>query len=258
MRHVGTIAARELHSVFTTPIAWVLFAAYLVFAGYLFVLGLGFFLQQIEQIQAFQAFHLLERFNLNQGVIAPAIGTLALVVVLAMPLLTMRAFSEERANGTVELLLTCPLSSWEIVLGKYLAILAVAFLLVALTAFYPAVLFYYGDPELWQTFGGLLGLFLIAAGMGAVGCFISALTKSQIIAAVIGIIGGLVFWLFDLLAQARGMESFGEGLAYLGIRPHFEGALEGLIQTPDLVYFALLIAFFLTLARTALESLRWR
>lgn len=258
MRHVGIIAGRELRSLFSTPTAWVLLAVYMVFAGYIFLLGLGFFLQQIEQIQAYQAFHLLERFNLNQAVIAPSLGTFAILYVLTVPLLTMRAFAEERANGTAELLLTCPLTTWEIVIGKYLAVTAVVGLLVLASAIYPGMLFWYGDPELFQTLAGLLGLFGLGAGLAAMGCFVSSLTKSQIVAGMIGIVGGLLFWLFDLVADAAQLETLAEPLRYLGIRPHFEEALGGLIRSQDLVYFALLIIFFLTLARTSLESLRWR
>lgn len=258
MSHVFAIAGRELRSLFATPIAYVLCAVYLVFAGYIFTLGLGFFLRQIEQIQSFQMLHLLEQFNLNHAVIAPALGTFAILMVLAVPLLTMRAFSEERANGTVELLLTCPVSTWQIVLGKYLAVLAVVALFVVLSAIFPGVLFLYGNPELWQTAAGLLGLFLLGAALAALGCFVSSLTRSQIIAAIVGIVAGLVLWLFDLVAQAAGAEALAEPIRWLGIRPHFEESLQGLIRSQDLVYFGVVIVFFLTLARTSLESLRWR
>jgi ABC-2 type transport system permease protein len=258
MRHVGIIAARELRSIFSTPAAFALFAVYLVFAGYVFALGLGFFLQQIEQIQAYQLMHLLERFNLNQAVIAPALGTFAILFVVAIPLLTMRAFSEERANGTIELLLTCPISTWEIVLGKYLAVLSVVAMLVGLSALFPLLLFFYGNPEPLQTLAGLLGLFLLGAGLAALGCFTSSLTKSQMVAGLVGIVGGLFFWLFDLLADAAQAESWGDPIRYLGIRPHFEETLRGLIRSQDLVYFGVIIVFCLAAARTSLESLRWR
>jgi ABC-2 type transport system permease protein len=258
MRQVGTIAARELRSMFATPVAYVLFAVYLVFAGYIFLLGLGFFLQQIEQIQAYQMFQMLEQFNLNHAVIAPALGTFAVLFILTVPLLTMRAFADERANGTIELLMTSPVTTWEIVLGKYLAVLAMVAGLVGCSALYPALLFFYGNPELLQTLAGLMGLFGLGAALAAFGCFVSAMTKSQIIAALVAIVGGLVFWLFDLVAEAAQVDTLAEPIRYLGIRPHFEGALQGLVRSQDLIYFALVVVFFLSLARAGLESLRWR
>ena len=258
MRHVGMIAARELRSFFSTPVAYVLLAVYLIFAGYIFLLGLGFFLQQIEQIQAYQAFQMLERFNLNHAVIAPAFGTFAVLFILAVPLLTMRAFSEERANGTLELLLTSPISTWEIVLGKYLAVLGMIFVLVLLSALHPAILFFYGNPELLQTLAGLIGLFGLGAALAALGCFVSSLTSSQIVAGLVGIVGGLFFWLFDLVADAAQIEQLAEPIRYVGIRPHFEGTLGGLVRSQDLIYFTIVVVFFLSLARASLESLRWR
>ncbi len=258
MRHVGAIAARELRSIFATPVAYVLLAVFLVFAGYIFLLGLGFFLQQIEQIQAYQMFQMLEQFNLNHAVIAPAFGTFAVLFILAVPLLTMRAFSEERSNGTIELLMTSPITTWEIVLGKYLAVLATIGLFVLCSALYPALLFFYGDPEVLQTLAGLIGLFGLGAALAALGCFVSSLTSSQIVAGLVGIVGGLVLWLFDLMADAAQAEALAEPIRYLGIRPHFEGSLQGLVRSEDLVYFTLSVVFFLSLARASLESLRWR
>ncbi len=258
MTHVGIIATRELRSFFSTPVAYVLFAVYLGFAGYIFLLGLGFFLQQIEQIQAYQMFQMLAQFNLNHAVIAPAFGTFAVLFILTVPLLTMRAFSEERANGTIELLLTSPVTTWEIVLGKYLAVLAMVGALVGCSALYPALLFFYGNPELLQTLAGLLGLFGLGAALAALGCFVSALTASQIVAALVAIVGGLLLWLFDLVAEAAQVETLAEPFRYLGIRPHFSGALEGLVRSQDLIYFAMGVVFFLSLARAGLESLRWR
>ncbi len=258
MSHILVIAGRELRSLFATPVAWVLIAVYLVFAGYIFTLGLGYFLQQIEQIQAYQLFHLLDRYNLNQAVIAPAVGTFAILFVITVPLLTMRAFAEERANGTIELLLTCPVTTWEIVLGKYLAVITVVLLLVVLSALYPLLLFAYGNPEALQTLAGLIGLFGLGASLAALGCFVSSLTRSQMVAGLVGIVSGLVFWLFDLVADASQTELLAGPIRYLGIRPHFEQALQGLIRSQDLVYFAIVVAFFLAMARTSLESLRWR
>ena len=258
MRHVGTIAGREIRSIFTTPVAYVLFAVFLVFSGFIFFLSLRSFLAAIQQIQTFQLFHLLEQFNLNQSLIEPTLGIQSFVFLLLIPLLTMRAFAEERANGTLELLLTSPLTIWEIVLGKYLAILAVLAILVALAALYPMLLFFFGDPELLQTLAGLIGLFLYGAAFAAIGCFISALTSSQMSAALVTFFVGLILYLIDYFAEVSLTGRWQEVVRYLGLRAHFDTMAGGQVQSEDLVYFGVVVVFFLALVRALTESLRWR
>ena len=264
MNHVLAIAGREIRSLFSTPVAYVLFAVYSVFAGFIFFLYLEYFLAQQLQIQAArippdQLAGVLAQYNLNDLVIGPAIGTFPIAFVLLIPLLTMRALAEERAFGTIELLLTSPLSSWEIVLGKYLGVLALVGMLVGLTALYPALLFAYGNPELLQTAGALLGLLLYGAALAALGCFVSSLTRSQIIAAVVSFFAGLILVVIDAVGSLPGVSATtGDVFRYLGMRAHMDTALEGVIATVDLVYFAIMIAFFLALTRTSVESLRWR
>ena len=263
MSHVLAIAGRELRSLLSTPVAYVLFAIYLVFAGYIFFLSLEFFLLQIQQVQMVrlppeQLVELMSQFNLNDRVISPAMGTFSFVFVLLIPILTMRAFAEERANGTIELLLTSPVTTWELVLGKYLGVLGIIGILIGLTALYPLLLLAYGNPEVLRTLGGLLGLLLYGAALGALGCFVSSLTESPTIAVAAATVAGLLLLLIDVVAELAGSGPLGATLRWLGIRVHFEESLQGVIATPDLAYFAIVIIFFLTLTRTSVESLRWR
>jgi len=259
MRHILAIAGRELRSFLNTPIAYVLFTAYMLVFGYIFYLSLVSFLQKIELIQAYGAFQALADTNVNQDVIAPSFGIVSIIFLFLIPLLTVRTFAEERGNGTIEMLLTSPLATWEIVLGKYLALLGTLALLMFLTALYPALLFLFGDPgpELLQTLAGLLGLFLLGASLGALGLFISTLTRSVVIAALSGILAGLLLLLIDVAAQFL-TGTAADVLRYVGIRDHFEQALGGLIRSQDLVYFGVTILLFLSLGRISIESLRWR
>ncbi len=258
MRHVGAIAGRELRSIFSTPVAYVMFSVYLVFSGFAFFLSLTGFLSALQQIQAFQRFDLLEQFNLNTSVIEPSLGIFSFVFLLLIPLLTMRVFAEEQASGTIELLLTSPLTIWEIVLGKYLAILVVLGMLVGLSALYPALLFYYGDPELLPTLAGLMGLFLYGAAFAAIGCLISSLTRSQISAALVTFFAGLILFLIDYFAEVSLQGTSQQVVRYLGLRVHFDELVSGVVKTDDLVYFAVVIVFFVSGIRAATESLRWR
>ncbi len=258
MRHTATIAGREIRSLFSTPVAYVLMAGYLVLAGYFFFVGLAVFLENLQLVQAVQRFDLLEQFNLNEQVIGPAFGSFSVILIFLVPLVTMRAFAEERANGTLELLLTSPLSVWELVLGKYLGVLAVIAILVGVSALFPALLFLYGNPEPLQTLSGLLGLFFYGAALAALGCFASALTGSQIVAAVISIIVGLILYLLEFVGQLAPEGASRGVVQYLAVGPHFEPALRGELRSEDLVYYGVFIVFFLTLVRAAVESFRWR
>lgn len=260
MRHAVVIAGREVRSLFSTPVAYVLLAGYLVLAGYFFFVGLAYFLNNLQLIQAMQRFDLLEQFNLNEQVIAPAFGSFSVIFIFLLPLITMRAFAEERAQGTLELLLTSPLTVSEIVVGKYLGALAVVGMLVGLSALYPGLLFLYGDPgpELLQTLGGLIGLLLFGATLAALGCFASALTGSQMVAAVVAIIVGLLLYLAGIVAELTPEGWARETLNYVAIGSHFEPPLRGELRTPDLVYYGVAILFILALVRMVVESFRWR
>jgi ABC-2 type transport system permease protein len=257
MSHIWTVAKREISALFVTPLGWILLGLHLVFTGYLFFATLSEFVRYVERIQTMQAMQMLEQLNLNDQVIFPALGAYELVFIVLIPILTMRAFAEERSNGTIELLLTSPVTATELVLGKFLAVLLVVGLLVGLSALYPALLFVYGNPELKQTIAGLLGLFLLGAALGALGCFTSTLTRSPAIAAITAIIAGFMLLVANFAAQ-QVPGTLGEIVRYIGVSDHFEQPLRGLIRAQDLAYFGVFIAFFLVLARTSVESMRVR
>lgn len=258
MTHVLAIAGRELRSVFATPIAYVLIAVYMLFAGFVFFASLGMFLVQLEQIQALGMMQLLEQWNLQDVVVAQSLSTFAILLAIVVPLLAMRAFAEERATGSIELLLTSPVTSTEIVLGKFLAIAGVLTLVGVLTALFPALLFLYGDPELWQTLSGLLMLWLYSLGLAAMCCFISALTRSQIVAGLVGVVAALVLLLLEFAAESSQSDLMKGVLRWLGSGSHYEPGLRGDLRSEDLAYFGVLMLVFLSLARAAVDSLRWR
>lgn len=258
MRHILAIAGRELRSMLVTSDAYVTVGFYLFFAGFIFFASLGIFISQLQQIQAFGMTQLLEQWNLQDIVIAQSFSTFALFFAMKVPLLSMRAFAAERANGSIELLLTSPASSGEIVLGKYLAIAVVLLVVNLLTAGFIGLLFLYGDPELWQTVSGLMILFLYSLALGAICCFISAMTRSQIVAGFVGIAVALLLLIIPIAADVSQSEALKSVLRWVGTSTHFEPGLRGEVRSEDLAYFAIVIVVFLSLARAAVDSLRWR
>ena len=131
-------------------------------------------------------------------------------------------------------------------------------LFVLAAAAFSSLLFVYGNPELRWTVASHLGIFLVGAALAAMGCFVSSLTRSPIIAGVVGLLAGLLLYMLGMLAGAIENPTFAEPIRYLSLSTHVESAYVGLVRLQDLVYFAVIITLFLTLARTALESLRWR
>jgi ABC-2 type transport system permease protein len=258
VRHILAIAGRELRSIFSTPISYGLLTTYSVITGFFFFAALQDFWRAEMWANAQHAQAALERMNLNQGLIKPWADTLAVIYVFLIPLLTMRTFAEERSNGTMELLLTSPISASELVAGKYLAVLGLLGVLTLINSVYPAMLFLYGDPELLQTISALLALFLYGAAMGALGCFVSSLTRSQALAAIVLILVNLFFFILSPLSEAMGGGMLSDVLRYVGTQPHLQNGLVGSVTSEDLVYYGCFAFLFLFLARGSVESLRWR
>ncbi|MBS1107061.1 MAG: ybhR 2 [Deltaproteobacteria bacterium] len=264
MKHVGAIASRELNSLFVSPVAYAVMTLFAVLAGFFFLSGVLQFQEYVIRLQSFQAMEQLEELNLNDHVIAPFLHVMSVVLMFLVPGITMGLFASEKTNGTLELLLTSPITIWELVIGKFLAAAAFVAILVLLLALFPAILFTYGDPEIGKTAAGLLGLLLVGLVYAAIGAFASSVTRNQVIAFVLSFVLLLVLWMLGFLADlgaaggAATGEWIGDVLRWLSSADHFESMVMGLVDTKDLAYFGVMAIAFLVLAKTAIESVRWR
>ena len=256
MRNVFTIIRKELRAYFVSPIAYVVLTGFLLLGGWFFFNLLSRFnvlLSIYTQLQQGAA----DQLNLNEFVIAPLMHNLSIVLVILVPMITMRAYAEEKKGGTYELLLTSPLRTGEIVLGKFLASFLFICIMLGLTGVYPAVLIAFGNPEIGVLLAGYLGLLLLATSFVAVGLLTSSFTENQIIAAVSGLVATLLLYIIGWPADTAG-DVLGPILRYLSVTEHFAEMVNGLIDTQDLVYFASLILLSLFLTQRSVESLRWR
>lgn len=265
MRHVGAIAGRELRSLFVSPVAYVVLTLWAVLGAFFFLSSLVQFQEILVRLQQFQMFDRLAEMNLNDELVAPFFGTMWIMLIFGIPAVTMSLFTADKQNRTDELLLTSPITIWEIVIGKYLAVAFFTVLLVLLTGFFPSLLFAYGDPELGKTAAGLLGLFLVALAYSAIGAFASSITSNQIIAFFVGLVILLIFLILSVVAELGasqgllGAENWpAEVMRWLATADHFQRLSEGLVETRDLVYFAVITGVFLLLTKAAVESVRWR
>jgi ABC-2 type transport system permease protein len=265
MRHLVPIAGRELRSLFVSPVAYVVLTLFAVISGFLFFTSVLAFDAQIVEVQQLQLFDYLAKINLNDQLLGPFYSVIWVVMLFLIPGVTMGLFANEKAQGTQELLFTSPITVWELVLGKYLAAAVFVSLLVGIVGLYTVVLFWYGDPELWKSVAGLLGLLLVGLSYAAIGAFASSVTRNQLIAFFLALVLLFILWLLSIVADlgaaggAMGSESTASSLMrWLSSADRFEQLVKGLVDTRDLAYFAFLIAGFLVLTKTSVESVRWR
>ena len=231
MSPVLTIFKRELRSYFATPVAYVFIVIFLLLAGaFTFYLG-NFFERGQADLQPFFNFHpWLYLF------LVPAVG--------------MRLWSEERKSGTIELLLTLPVTMWQAVVGKFLA--AWAFIGVALILTFPVwiTVNYLGAPDNGVIFASYLGSFLMAGAFLAIGSCISASTRNQVIAFILTVVVCFLFLLagFPLVLNffsAWAPQGLVDAIAGLSFLTHYASIDKGVIDLRDLIYFLLIIAFWL-------------
>jgi ABC-2 type transport system permease protein len=261
MRTVFTIAARELRSFLSSPIAWVVIALFLFIFGGFFWIFLTDFANRAPEFYQFAAnpayAEMLAEVNLTGWVVSPLFGNTQILFLLLVPALTMRLFAEEKKQGTYEFLLTSPLSVAQLVAGKYLAGLAMIAILLLCSAVFPASLYLIGTPDTAVILTGYLGLFLLGGAFVAVGTFASSITENQIIAAVLTFATLLVFWLITW-AQSFVGGTAADLISSISFLEHFEDFIKGVLDTRHLVYFAGFIAFFLLLTGRAVEAVRWK
>jgi ABC-2 type transport system permease protein len=169
----------------------------------------------------------------------------------------MRLFSEEKKQGTVELLYTTPLTSLQIIMGKFLAGLAFYFVLLIPTMFFQSLLFVYGDPEFLPVLSGYLGLLLLGSAFISIGLFISTMTENQIIAAIAGFAASLLLWVIGWGANYAG-PTLSPVLEYVSIINHFEDFAQGVIDSAHVAYYILFSFFGIYLSLKSIESIKWR
>lgn len=257
MKNIFILAGKDIRSLFVSPIAYVVLTGFLLLGGWFFFNLLFRFNYLLTLYTSFQNFQGLQSLNLNEHVIAPLLHNLAIVLVILVPIITMRAFAEEKRNGTYELLLTSPLTVTQIVLGKFLGCLFFISVMILLTGVYPAILFLYGNPELGILASGYLGLYLLGVVFISVGLLTSSLTENQIVAAVTCFVILLLLYVLSWPAETTGT-ALGEALKYLSVIEHFSEMVKGLIDTKNLVYFLTVIFLSLFLTHRCVEASRWK
>ncbi len=226
------IMKRELSSYFTSPIAYIVTALFLLASGFLF----------------FNTFFLYGRAELRNF-----FAILPITLSFFIPALTMRAITEEKRSGSMETLLTLPVTHFQVILGKYLAVFITGLVMISPTLFYAITCYMFGTPDAGPILGGYLGAVFLIASFCAIGLFASSTTKNQIIAFFIGFTICIVLTLisqFSVLLPAAIVKS----VAFISCYNHFESISRGIIDTRDLVYFISLTVLFIALTVETLKA----
>jgi ABC-2 type transport system permease protein len=252
MRNVLAIAGKEIRAYFMSPIAYVVIGLYALLFGYFFYVMLTFF-----ERQGMQMMQMGQTMNVNQMLIAPVFMNAEVVLLFLLPMVTMRTYSEEKRSGTMELLLTSPLTDWQIILGKFLGAMTLFAAMLAVTLVHVGLLFIFGQPEWKPIATTYLGMLLMGGCFISLGLFISSLTKNQIVAATITFAAFLLFWVINWMGSFVGTTAQAV-LAHLSIIDHFDDFAKGIIDTKHLIYYVSFIAFGLFLTAKSVDSERWR
>jgi ABC-2 type transport system permease protein len=256
MRNVLAIANKELRSYFAGPIAYIAIGLWALLYGYFFIAILQFFVRQSMQMGQ-MGMGGPQSMNINQQLIRPLLQNVTIMILFVMPMVTMRTYSEEKRSGTIELLLTSPLTDFQIIMGKFLGAMALYALMLAVTTIHIALLFIYGRPELKPILTAYLGLFLLGGCFISLGLLISSLTKNQIVAGMLTFAVFLLLWIITWIGSFSG-PTVDQLTQYLSIIDHLEDFSKGVIDTKHLIYYVSFITFGLFLTAKSVDSERWR
>ena len=250
MNNVLAIARKELSSYFASPIAYVVIGFFALMFGFFFYSLLLYFDRQSLQAAG-------QAVNVNEQFLRPVFLNATVIFLFVLPLVTMRTYSEEKRSGTIELLLTAPLTDLQIILGKFLGAMGLYAAMLAITFVHVGLLFVFGNPEWRPVVTTYLGLLLMGGCFISVGLLISSLTKNQIVAGMITFGVFLMLWVINWIASFMGPTTQ-QVLNYLSITDHLDDFTKGIIDTKHLVYYVSFITFGLFLTARSVDTERWR
>lgn len=236
MRNIWAIFKRELRAYFDSPTAYVVIIVFLLITGWFFTTNF---------------------FLVAQADMRVAFGIIPFVFIFITPAITMRLISEERKAGTIELLVTMPITDAEVIVGKYLAALALLISMLIPTIVYTVIVAILGDIDMGPVIGGYMGLVLMGAGYLAIGTFGSSMTENQVVAYITSWLMVFAFFLMDkmLFILPNWLVT---PVEYLSIEYHFQNISRGVIDSRDLIYYLSLVILTLMLASRSLAARRWR
>ena len=254
MSNILAIAHREIKAYFGSPIAYIVIGFFALMFGYFYYALLMFFDQNSMRMAGMGG---PQTANINEQMIRPVFLNSSVILLFVLPLVTMRTYSEEKRSGTIELLLTSPLTDFQIIMGKFLGAMTLYAAMLGITLIHLGVLFAFGNPEWKPVLTAYLGMLLMGGCFIAVGLLISSMTKNQIVAGMVTFAVFLMLWVINWIASFTGPTTQSV-LNYLSITGHLDDFTNGVLDTRHLVYYLSFIAFGLFLTARSVDTERWR
>ena len=236
MKNIAALTWREINAYFFSPLAYIVLTVFLAMSGFVFYMNLA--LDQTADMRGWMAWMIF-------------------VMMFIAPFITMRLMAEEARSGSLEMLMTSPVTDAEVVMSKYFGAMLFYMFMLAPSVIYVAILFRLGSPDPGPILTGYLGLILAGSSLMAIGLFCSTLARSQIVAAILGLALIFFLWLIDLPAPFVG-GGLSRLLEYLALPAHMHGFVKGVIDLRDVVYFLSVAALFLFMSVKVVESRKWR
>jgi len=240
MKNAPSIFIREMKAYFVSPIAYVVLIVFVILTGF-------FFVAYFNWASFYQGEASMNAIFLNMSI----------TMLFVAPLITMRVFAEEKRSGTIEILMTSPVTDAEVVIGKFAASFALFIIMLALTFTCPLFLIIYGNPDVTPMLVGYLGLLLLGAAFISLGVMTSSITKNQIVAALVSFVLLLGLWVIGWMSSTVGSQ-LGKVLSFMSLVEHFEDFSKGILDTKHIVYYVSFAAFCLFLAVKSVQSAKWR
>ncbi|MFV1975001.1 MAG: ABC transporter permease subunit [Candidatus Scalindua sp.] len=236
MNKIFSIAKKELLTYFKSPIAYIILIITIAIFNFFFFM----IIDQNREVSLRDVFQVME-----------------FMFVFLVPLLTMRIFSEEKSTGTMEFLMTAPLTNTAIVLGKYLGVLIFFSIMISMTFVYYGIVEYFGNPDRMTTFTGYLGIWLEGAFFLAIGMMTSSWTRNQIVSAMTSYV--ILFLIYFSISFTKYFNGPAEiVIRQLSTRGHLENFAVGIIMAGDIVYYLNGILICIVLTRLSIENRLWR
>lgn len=233
---MGSILKRELSSYFNSAIAYIVMAVFFFFSGLYFYIFCLYY---------------------NSSSLTPVFSNMFMIILFLIPLITMKSFSEEKKLKTDQALLTSPVSLFDIVMGKFLSAFILYACCVAIFIIYTVIICFFVTPDFAVILCTILGILLLGGALIAIDIFISALTESQIIAAIVSIGAGLFIYMLDSISSLISVDFITKIFSAISFNQNYSNFTYGILNLSNLVFFVSVIAIFIFLTVRVLEKRRW-
>lgn len=251
------IARKELRGFFASPSFYIIAFLMTLIMSWLYAISLSMF-AQMSQAGFMQPGMSSQQMNIHYGVFLRHLSYLNLIMIFVVPALTMRLLAEEKKLRTFDLLLTSPITSFQMVMGKYVAALGSILALAVIALAYPIATRILAEFSWGPLLVAFLGIFLLSAVYAAIDLFCSSLTEQSLMAFVMSVILNISVWFIGAGVDVTDSQTVRSILEHVSLNTHLTGMVEGTLRTNGLIFLLSLIAFFLFLAERVVESSRWR